>query len=253
MLVMLGSLVGEPYSVAGEGVSLVNDLIPTSVDRDRLTGNGSERALGFHTENAYHRWLFRDRDLSPHSLMLLGLLSPATGAPRTLVANGRVAASSLTQEHRKILREPCVQLALPLRQRRGRENVKADASPILNGPEGAESVTAAFYGDMMQPVDRRAACAIKAFEHALQACAVGLTITPGTLACLPNLYTLHARDAFAPQFDQHGRAQRWLQRIFLTARLDAFQGGGDLAGRVFELPSASLEQINVLQRVKAPV
>ncbi len=56
------------------------------------------------------------------------------------------------------------------------------------------------------------------------------------LVYIPNAYTMHARDAFPPQFDENGRAKRWLQRIFLTTRLDTFQVAGELEKRVFELP-----------------
>jgi len=235
-LVMFGALLGEPYSLAGEGSALVNNLIPTVGDRNRLTGNGSQVRLGMHTENAAHRWLIRDRDLSPQGLMLTGVAAPVVGAPRTLVANGRIAAARLSTEERATLRRSCVRLALPLRQRRGNEVLRAQASPILTGPEGAEIVTAAFYGDMMEPVDERAALALAVFESALEACSAALTIRPGMLVYIPNGYTLHARDAFAPQFDTQGRAKRWLQRIFLTSRLDSFQLAGELEQRVFELP-----------------
>lgn len=240
-LVMLGTLAGEPYGLAGEGARLVNDLIPTLADRKRQTGNGSEIRLGMHTENAAHRWLVRDRDLSPHALMLLGIAAPAVGAPRTLVANGRMAATRLSPEHRALLRGPSVRLALPLRQRRGSKVLRTPAVPILTGPEGAEIITAAFYGDMMEPVNARIRKALAAFEAALEACAAALTIIPGMLAYIPNAYTLHARDAFEPQFDAQGRAQRWLQRIFLTTRLDTFQMAGALEQRVFELPELPAE------------
>ncbi len=52
---------------------------------------------------------------------------------------------------------------------------------------------------------------------------------------VPNGYTLHSRDAFVAKFDPKGRANRWLQRIFVTARLDAFQIGRAVSERRFEL------------------
>jgi len=236
VLVLFASLLGEPYGLAGEGTKLVNDLIPTREDRDRLTGNGSERRLGFHTENAAHRRLFLDHDLSPHALLLEGVVAPSNHPPRTLVANGRIAAAQLSAQDREILRRPCVEIALPLRQRRGADALRAAPTPVLTGRPGAETVTAAYYGDMMQPVSKRAKKAIDAFEAALEAVAVGLTVKPGVLAYIPNTYTLHARDAFTPAFDPQGRPSRWLQRVFLTARLDGFQIGKAHGGRIFELP-----------------
>lgn len=236
VLVMFASLFGEPYSLAGEGTKLVNDLVPTVEDRVRLTGNGSERRLGFHTENAAHRRLFLDHDLSPHALLLEGVVAPSDRPPRTLVANGRIAAARLNAHDREILSGPCVEIALPLRQRRGTHTMRTAPTPLLTGSPGVETVTAAYYGDMMRPVSKRAKKAVDAFEAALEAVAAGLTIKPGVLAYIPNTYTLHAREAFTPEFDPQGRASRWLQRVFLTTRLDGFQIGKAHGERVFELP-----------------
>lgn len=236
-LLAIGSLLGEPYGIAGEGDSLVNNLIPSSHDRDQLTGTGSRRELGFHTENAVHRWWARDRDLSPTGLLLLGLASPANG-PMTRVANGRIAAAQLDEGKRALLRSDCVRLALPYRQRCQNTAERAAASPILSGRSGYETVTAAFYGDMMEPISEEAADALDSFHEELVTCSAGINVEPGMLVYIPNIYSLHARDAFASQFDASGRAQRWLQRIFITARLDAFQFRASLSERVFELRSA---------------
>ncbi len=70
---------------------------------------------------------------------------------------------------------PCVRLALPIRQRRD-GNSRLAPSPILSGKPGTETVTAAFYGDMMEPL---AHAAVAAYEAALEASAVGVLVELG--------------------------------------------------------------------------
>ena len=236
LLVMLASLFGEPYGIRGEGRHFVNNLIPNPAASQTFTGNGAEVDLDFHIENAAHR-LRRDADLSPLALMLEGLAAPPDG-PLTSISNGRLAAAKLTPEDYRILTEPCARLALPLRQRVPGVPARSEPSAILTGAPGSETVTVAFYGDMVEMTSRRAAKALANFKAAVDEAAVGLRITPGTIVYVPNTYSLHRRDAFKPRYDDAGRAQRWLQRVFITSRLDAFQVGS-VAGseRVFELPA----------------
>jgi hypothetical protein len=236
LLCAIGAVINEPYGLIGEGPALVNDLIPSLADRERLTGNGSKVALTFHTENAAHRWLFPGRDLSPSALLLIGVNAPSDGGPFTRIANGRLAASLLSPEHRRVLTAPAVRLALPLRQREAGREVLTDAVPVLCGPTGKEIVTAVLYGDMSHPVSEAAAEALEAFGKALQACAGAVRITPGSLVYIPNSYSLHARDSFEARFDANGRTERWLQRIFLTANPDDFQIAEKVGNRVFRLP-----------------
>ena len=233
-LVLLGAVLGEPYGMAGEGARLVNDLIPNQKEIQMLTGNGSALRLGFHTENAAHRWIYRDRDLSPQGLLLAGICVPAENPPLTRIANGRMAARKLAAENPELYKQlwdPCVRVSLPIRQRKPGIS-RLPASPILSGKPGMETVTAAYYGDMMEPLAEQA---VAAFEAALDASAIGLLVQPGVVVYVPNGYSLHSRDGFIAKFDEDGRANRWLQRIFVTARLDAFQIGRAVSERRFEL------------------
>lgn len=236
---LFGAMIGEPYGLAGEGARLVNDLIPTEEDRARLTGNGSERPLDLHTENAAHRRLFQDRDLSPLGLVLTGVCAQSEAGPKTWVANGRLAAARLPKADYDQLRRPAYAIALPLRQRRADAEQRVARGPILSGERGREFVTAAFYGDMLRPSSRAAAKAADAFKCALEEVAVGIAIAPSFCVYVPNAYALHARDGFVPQFDAQGRAHRWLQRVFVTGRLDGFDRCGAVSERVFTLADKS--------------
>jgi L-asparagine oxygenase len=240
LLVGIAGMLGEPYGIVNEGLHLVNNLIPSRADVERLTGNGSRRQLGLHVENAAPRWIFPARDLSPAWLVLAGVSEQKSGGPHTIFSSGRRAAALLTQCERAILAAPCVRIAVPERWRdkAGLSTHRTNPVPILAGPPGREIITAAFYGDMHEPVSDEAAEAIAAFDAALNRVADSVAVVPGTALAIPNAHTLHGRQSFEPILDEDGRAQRWLQRVFVTGRLDQFDVGVRLSDRVFDLLAA---------------
>ncbi|MEL7111233.1 MAG: TauD/TfdA family dioxygenase [Pseudomonadota bacterium] len=233
-ITVVGALLGEPYSIAEEGSDLVNNLIPSLEDRLKLTGNGSKRALTWHIENGRHRVMFGDRDLSPSGVLLSGVVAPKMNGPKTLVANGRLAAARLTDHHYRTLRDVPVDLAVPVRHR-GDASKQALKAHVLSGPEGLETVTAAFYGTMMSASTAELAEALEAFRVELDKLKIEIEVTPGRLVYVPNTYSLHARGAFEPKFDQNGRANRWLQRVFTTTRLDMFEAFYSPAERIYSV------------------
>jgi L-asparagine oxygenase len=240
VLVGFAGMLGEPYGIVNEGPHLVNNLIPSRTDVERLTGNGSRRQLGLHVENAAPRWIFPARDLSPAWLVLAGVSEQKSGGPHTIFASGRRAAALLTQRERAILTAPCVRIAVPERWRdkAGLATHRTNPVPILAGPPGREIITAAFYGDMHEAVSDEAAEAIAAFDAALNEVVDSVAVVPGTALAIPNAHTLHGRQSFEPTIDEDGRAQRWLQRVFVTGRLDQFDVGVRLSDRVFDLLAA---------------
>ncbi len=233
---LLGAEIGDPYGTFGEGDRLVNDLIPTEMDRQRFTGNGSEQPLDFHSEHAGFRRLLGDRDLSPQGLVLTAVCAPDEGAPKTWVSNGRLAARLISPAHRAILHGATTRQAIPVRQRLEGRDPFLPPTPVIGGLDGAETITGALYGDMLEPLSTEASEAVTAFKAALRQVGLGLVLRPGTAVYIPNAYTLHARDPFTPAFDREGRAKRWLQRVFVTGRLDLFGAPTATAQRVFELP-----------------
>ncbi len=241
LLAMVAALLGEPYSIFGEGPRLINDLWPTIEDKQRLTGRGSELDLAWHIENAYARWSWPGRDLAPSSLLLGGVCAPPNGGPYTRITNGRMAATSLwlkSRQHYQALFEVGVTLAPPLRHRRNSTTSHGVAAPVLSGPFGMEMVSAVFYGDsdMMVPLSPAIERALAAYRRELDVASVCVRVLPGVIVYVPNSYTLHGRDGFSPCFDAEQRVNRWIQRVFVTNRLDSFQIGMAHSDRVFELP-----------------
>jgi hypothetical protein len=115
LLLGIGGFMGEPYGVASEGDRLINELIPSRADIDRLTGNGSRRRLGLHYENAAPKHLVSGRDYSPKALLLTGVSEQIEGGPTTPVAIAARAVARLSLEDQRILREPCAMIRVPER------------------------------------------------------------------------------------------------------------------------------------------
>ena len=56
----------------------------------------------------------------------------------------------------------------------------------------------------------------------------------GNLLCINNKYLLHARENFYPIYDSEGRPDRWLQRVFVSREISAFERIKKLEGRIYE-------------------
>jgi hypothetical protein len=235
LLLAFSAFFGDAYGVSSEGHRLINDLIPSIADIDRHTGNGSRRSLGLHTENAALRFASPGRDYSPKALLLTGVSVQPLGGPVTPVAIASQAVALLDAWAEAELRGPCTMIALPERHREPGRAEEVGPVQVILGARGAEEVVAAFYGDMMRPVSTRAEQALAQLRARLEDVAVELAILPGMLAYIVNGRALHGRSDFEPSFDADGRARRWIQRVFVTGRLDGFLGSRALTDRVFDL------------------
>lgn len=234
LLLGMSSLFGEAYGVLAEGERLVNDLIPTNSDQDKLTGNGSLLDLGLHTENAALRFMRAGIDLSPKGLLLMGVSNQWVGHPVTSVASAANALRLMDPAEVKLLREPCAYINLPERQRHDGSEVVGPV-PVVMGSLGMEEVIVSFYGDMMIPAFHEASVALEHLKSALESVSTGLVIKPGSMVYLANGRAVHGRSAFDPIIDRQGRAQRWVQRVFVSGKLDAFSRYQRINDRVFDL------------------
>lgn len=236
LLLGFGGFLGEPYGVAAEGDRLIHELIPSQKDLERHTGNGSRKALGEHAENAALKFVGLGRDYSPKALMLTGVSAQEVGGPVTPVVIAQRALRRLSPGDLEILRAPSVYIRIPERWRAQAEG-RLEVGPvsIVLGAEGREQVYVAFYGDMMRPADEAAAGALSRLGAAVEAQAVPLQVLPGRMVHLANGRVLHGRSDFEPEFDDVGRARRWLQRLFLTGRVEEFRGAEDPRERVYSL------------------
>lgn len=235
VLVALGSLIAEPYSIEHEGSKLVNDLVPHPEAAAEYTGNGSEVELDLHTENAFQTYDTRG-DTSPLALMLFGVRSdPYTSGPKTWVSDAREALKTLSEMDIQLLYGKHFIIRQPYRWRNsGAQSGETRLYPILTGPISHPRVTAAFYPDMVIAVDEAAKNAYSKFYEALKQVAHAIDIQPGKLVYINNRFTLHSRDKFIPSFDPKGHAYRWVQRVFLTNNLWNFRTFKKNGTRFFE-------------------
>lgn len=235
VLVALGSMIAEPYSIRHEGPKLVNDLVPHLEAIGEYTGNGSDLELDLHTENAYQAYDTRG-DTSPLALMLLGVRSdPEGNGPMTWVSDAREAINAMCPTQVEWLYGKHYMIRQPYRWRT--ENVDPSESrlcPILSGPSTHPRVTAAFYPDMVIATGEEAKEAYGHFYEALKKSAKPVDIQPGTLIYINNRFVLHSRDRFTPTYDVKGYAYRWVQRVFLTNNLWNFRSFKKSGARIFD-------------------
>lgn len=236
ILVSLGGLSGEPYSIAHEGRELVNNLTPHRASACEYTGLGSEVELDFHIENAAQAHM-PEGDTSPSALLLLGIRGEPDGGPYTRISDARCALRLLSRNDIEQLYGRHYIIRVPHRWRGAtptpRDNT--DLTSIISGPLDAPRVTVAFYPDMVLAVNAAAQTALANFYRAVREVAFGVQITPGKLILINNYFSLHSRDKFVPQYDPEGRAYRWVQRVFVTRSLWNFRAFKGLHDRVFDL------------------
>jgi L-asparagine oxygenase len=236
LLVAIGAVIAEPYSIFHEGRELVNNLTPHRHAAREYTGLGSDVELDFHTENAAQAHM-PEGDTSPLALLLLGIRGePGGTGPLTRVADARAALRLLDAQDIASLRGNNFVIRVPYRWRgsapRPRDNT--DLRPLVTGPAEAPRITAAFYPDMVLPVNQAARTALDSFYRAIKQVCVGIDISPGRLVIINNLFTLHSRDRFSPRYDENDCAYRWLQRIFVAPTLWNFRAFRHRGERVFD-------------------
>lgn len=236
LMLAISSFFGQAYGVSSEGYRLVNDLIPSHSAINSFTGNGALQLLGLHYENASLRFLMPGYDYSPKGILLTGVSMQNVGGPVTPVAIASHAIELLPCWAIRILRTPCTTIAAPERHRsEGNDMPEVGPSPVIVGAVGKEEVVAAFYGDMMRPISVEAEKALALLNEKLNEVAIDLKIAPGIMAYIANGRVLHGRSNFEPIFDENNRAQRWIQRVFVTGRLDAFLNSKPITDRVFDI------------------
>ncbi|MCP1204113.1 TauD/TfdA family dioxygenase [Pantoea sp. B550] len=252
ILVTMGVLTGEPYSIAHEGHELVNNLTPHKEAAKEFTGLGSEVELDFHIENAAQAYM-PEGDTSPLALILLGVRGEPLGGPQTRISDCRRALEKLSEEDIKHLYGKNFIIRVPYRWRGAsaepRDNT--DLSPILSGPISAPRVTVAFYPDMVLAVNPRAKQALENLYQAVREVSFGVQISPGRLILINNSFTLHSRDSFKPAFDENDRALRWVQRIFVARNLWNFRSFVPVKDRVFD-PNVKTAASEIPGREKTP-
>lgn len=233
ILLAFGALIAEPYSIAFESSEIVNNLIPHRNSKMEYTGLGSEVELDFHIENAAQVDDIKG-DTSPLALLLLGVRKdPQVEGPKTLIADSREALKRMQGCEIETLYSKSFIIKKPFRWRSKSNTDDTAPVAVLSGPINYPRVAAAFYSDMVRPLNEEAEQAYNAFREHIRKVSKGIEITPGRLVFINNRFTLHAREQFKATYDQNGRPYRWVQRIFITNNLWAFRSFKECGNRIF--------------------
>jgi L-asparagine oxygenase len=217
--VSLSAIIGEPYSVIFEGKDLVNNLVPHKKHEKEYTGLGSGVELDLHIENAalkYHK----NGDMSPTGLTLSGVRHDnlANPSPKTRICDARLALEGLKDYEKEILRGDNYKIKVPMRWR-DQANQETSPSPILRGCIKQPEIAVAFYPDMVKPISKEASEVLEKFYNNAKNVSEAFDIKPGTIFYVDNRFTLHSRDKFNANYDENGRALRWVQRCFVKDSL----------------------------------
>lgn len=234
LLVGMAAVLGEPYSIAHEGLELVNNLTPHKEKVGDYTGLGSSVELDFHIENAAQ--VFQpEGDTSPFALMLLGIREDHMAHPLTRISDARQALKRLSAEDIAALREHSFIIKVPHRWRSATVTPRDNTGlvPIISGPINAPRLTVAFYPDMVLPVNHSAETALHNLHQAIKDVSEGIHILPGMMVIINNNFMLHSRDKFKASYDENGCAYRWIQRIFVTKNLWPFRDFSQHGERIF--------------------
>lgn len=237
-IIACASIVGEPYTIFAEGEEIVNNLIPFKETQNDCTGLGSAVELDFHIENSALNFLYPQDNLSPSSLLLLGIYANPKNPVATKLADARLALQLLSEEDIKILREPNYKIQTPYRWRKflPENKLETEAIPLIVGNPENPRIFAVFYHGMITPLNEIAKKTLANFYNSILKVEKSEVLKNGRLVCINNKFALHARGSFSPHYNEEQRGDRWLQRVFTTKDLSSFDRIEKINGRVF-LPS----------------
>ncbi|MEV1085839.1 guanitoxin biosynthesis L-enduracididine beta-hydroxylase GntD [Streptomyces sp. NPDC050211] len=226
VLLLLGSLLGEPFSFhSQQDGRLILDLFPVAGHENQQLGSGSHTTLDWHTEDAFH-------PLRADWMMLLGLRNH----DRVATTFAALDDLSLSAPIRRVLFQKRFHI-LPdeshtqhFNQATGAQGAD-DASRFarIDTMAARPEPVALLEGDLASPWlradppfmraqdgDEEAAAALQQLLTAVQQQLTDLPIATGELFILDNKRAVHGRRPFTPRYDG---TDRWLKRLNLTADL----------------------------------
>lgn len=198
LLAMYGSLLGEVFSWYGqqEG-SLVHDLVPTYADREEQLGSGSQTALLWHTEDAFH---------------------PCRGDFVLLcpVRSKKDAKSTLSWLHEGVLSAETIAALKADKYEFKPDTSYSDHATFANVPVAllfGPGTTPYLRADSVYynvPPGERERSAITELYAALEQALVEVEMSSGDTLVLNNRRVVHGRTQFDAHYDGN---DRWVKRV----------------------------------------
>jgi Fe(II)/alpha-ketoglutarate-dependent arginine beta-hydroxylase len=226
-LIMLSTLLGEIFGWATQqDGQLVHDIVPIRGKEQDPTSACSQRALTWHTEDAFH----------PFRADYLGLmcLRNSSATPTTVASFDDIRLTpedlaTLMQPRYLILPDPSHTISAPWTT----DDTAHDLPSVTSGGPMDHSYpapTSVLFGDPRRPFircdpdfttvadrfDVEAARALEGLVSSLDNALTDVVLAPGDLLFIDNYRAIHGRRQFQPSYDGQGR---WLKRVNITRDL----------------------------------
>lgn len=208
-LVMLGKLLGEPFSYTQErNGAVIHNVRPSTKNETNISSDSSAIILDLHNENIYH-------PLQPDYLLLTGLRRDPSGVAKTLVLGVDEILPRLSEGDIATLNE--FQYRTSVDYNFGNANADRGNGPLIRVLFGnAVSPMIAYDDEYVAGITERAQAALDRLRKVLHEGMSEVDLGPGDILLLDNLKTVHGRTAFKARYDG---TDRWLQRLLVTRDL----------------------------------
>ena len=123
--------------------------------------------------------------------------------------------------------------------RSGYDNISTRSIPIVKFDESNFMINnGTFYDDMfIECKIQKAKKSVDNFIKALYQVKHRYIVKLGELLCIDNRVIYHSREPFTARYDEKNRAERWVQRLFVTDNIDNFYDWEKISDRVYLLPA----------------
>lgn len=208
-LIMLGKLLGEPFSYSQErNGAIIHNVRPAKHNETNISSDSSAVVLDLHNENIYH-------PLWPDYLMLSGLRRDPAGVAKTLVIGVDEILPKLSRADIAALGG--FRFRTSVDYNFGNSDAERGNGPLIRVLFGDPASPMIAYDDeYIAGTDPEAQAALDRLRVILHENMYEVDLAPGEILLLDNLKTVHGRTAFKARYDG---TDRWLQRLLVTRDL----------------------------------
>ena len=208
-LVMLGKLLGEPFSYTQErNGAVIHNVRPSKKNETNISSDSSAIILDLHNENIYH-------PVQPDYLLLIGLRRDPGKLAKTLVLGVDEILPRLAEADIAELSQFSFRTSVDYNF--GNHDADRGNGPLIRVLFGnAASPMIAYDDEYVAGTTERAQAALDRLRRVLHEHMLEVDLGPGDILILDNLRTVHGRTAFKARYDG---TDRWLQRLLVTRDL----------------------------------
>jgi len=208
-LILLGKLLGEPFSYAQEkNGALIHNVRPTRQNASNIASDSSAIVLDLHNENIYH-------PIQPDYLLLIGLRKDPGGLAKTLVLGVDEILPKLSPQDVETL--STFQFRTSVDYNFGNANAARGKGPLIKVLYGNPlSPMIAYDDEYVAGINSTAQGALDRLRAVLHEGMNEVELQPGDILLIDNLKAVHGRTAFRARYDG---TDRWLQRLLVTRDL----------------------------------